>query len=136
CATNPQPPNNLVLLSLADFGPPCLPQGSAELCLLATGRLPANRYSIFNEGEILKFIKNVFGVPSLLALATVTAFGIGRSPNSSVTITSPSTLPSGVVSTFYSTSLSATGGTSPYTWAVKACSGACNTSLGFTSSGI
>jgi pectate disaccharide-lyase len=74
-----------------------------------------------------------------MILATVTAFGSGRShhsSNSSVTIASPSTLPSGVVSTFYSDSLTATGGTTPYTWEVKSCSGACNTGLGLTSSGI
>ena len=84
----------------------------------------------------MKLIKKVFGVPLLIILATVTAFGRGRSATSSVTITSPSTLPSGVVSTLYSTSLTATGGTTPYTWAVKACSGACNTGLGFNTSGL
>src|SRR5258708_26583276 len=85
----------------------------------------------FNEGEILKFIKKVFGVSSLMALATVTAFGSVRHHSSPLTITSPSTLPSGVVSTFYSTSLTATGGTAPYTWTWTACSGPCNTGLGF-----
>ncbi len=72
-----------------------------------------------------------------MALATVTAFGSTRhhsSPPSPLTITSPSTLPSGVVSTFYSTSLTATGGTAPYTWTWTACSGACNTGLGFNGS--
>jgi hypothetical protein len=71
-----------------------------------------------------------------MVLATVTAFGSGRSAAASVTITSPSTLPTGVVSTLYSTSLTAAGGTTPYNWAVKACSGSCNTGLGFTTSGL
>ena len=72
-----------------------------------------------------------------MVLATVTACASGRSGNTSpLRITSPSTLPSGVVSSFYSTSLAASGGTSPYTWAIKGCSGACNTGLGFASSGI
>lgn len=80
-----------------------------------------------------------------MVLATVTACGSGRIGNSSgtgraatssVSITSPSTLPSAVVSSFYSTQLAATGGTSPYTWRVTACSGACNTGLGFTPAGV
>src|SRR5437762_2681430 len=75
-------------------------------------------------------------MPSLMVLATVTVFGSASTPASAVAITSPSTLPSGVVGTFYSTSLAATGGTTPYTWAVKACSGACNTGFGFTTSGV
>jgi hypothetical protein len=82
----------------------------------------------------LTFLKKIFGVPSLMVLATVTTFGSTRhhsSPPSPLTITSPSTLPSGVVSTFYSTSLAAAGGTAPYTWTWTACSGACNTGLGF-----
>ncbi|MBS1801638.1 MAG: hypothetical protein JSS95_17645 [Acidobacteria bacterium] len=56
--------------------------------------------------------------------------------NTALTITSPSTLPSGVVSTFYSAPLTATGGTSPYTWSIKGCAGACNTGLGFSNSGL
>jgi hypothetical protein len=66
-----------------------------------------------------------------MVLATVTAFGSVRHHSSPLTITSPNPLPSGVVSTFYSTSLTATGGTAPYTWTWTACSGACNTGLGF-----
>jgi hypothetical protein len=79
----------------------------------------------FNEGEILTFIKKFFGVSSLIALATAVACGSTRL---SITTT---TLPSGVVSTPYSTSLAAHGGRTPYTWTWTACSGACNTGLGF-----
>jgi len=78
----------------------------------------------------LTYLKKVFGVPSLIVLATVTAFGSVRHRSSPLTITSPNPLPSGVVSTFYSTPLTATGGTAPYTWTWTACSGACNTGLG------
>ncbi len=70
-------------------------------------------------------------MPSLMVLATVTVFGSASTPASAVAITSPSTLPSGVVGTFYSTSLAATGGTAPYRWTWITCSGACNTGLGF-----
>jgi pectate disaccharide-lyase len=74
-----------------------------------------------------------------MVLATVTAFGARHrptptptpTPTSPLAITSPSTLPSGVVSTFYSTYLTATGGTAPYNWTWITCSGACNTGLGF-----
>jgi hypothetical protein len=82
----------------------------------------------------LTIIKKIFGMSSLMALATVTAFGRSHhppTPSSPLTITSPSTLPTGVVSTFYSTSLAAAGGNAPYTWTWTACSGACNTGLGF-----
>jgi hypothetical protein len=81
--------------------------------------------------KVLKFIKKVFCMPSLMVLATVTVFGSASTPASAVAITSPSTLPSGVVGTFYSTSLAATGGTAPYRWTWITCSGACNTGLGF-----
>jgi hypothetical protein len=66
----------------------------------------------------------------MMVLATLTAFGSVRHHSSPLTITSPNPLPSGVVSTFYSSSLTATGGTAPYTWTWTACSGACNTGLG------
>ncbi len=84
----------------------------------------------------MTFIKKVYGVLPLLLLMTVAACGSGGHLTHPVTITSSSTLPQGVVSTPYSTSLAATGGTAPYTWSVKSCSGACNTGLGFSSSGV
>jgi hypothetical protein len=99
---------------------------------------------IFNKGEILKFLKTVFGVPSLMALATVTAFGKSHhNPNSApptapttLAITSPGTLPGGVVSTSYTTSLTATGGTTPYNWAIQSCSGVCNAGLSLSPAGV
>lgn len=81
-------------------------------------------------------IKKFCGLSSLVALAILTATSQKAIAGSALTINSPSTLPSGVVSTAYHTSLTATGGTTPYVWAVKACSGACNTGLGFNQSGL
>jgi len=49
---------------------------------------------------------------------------------------SSSTLPSGVVSTAYSTSLAATGGTTPYTWTITSCSGTCTTGLSLSQAGV
>jgi parallel beta-helix repeat protein len=57
-------------------------------------------------------------------------------PPAALAVTSPSTLPNGVVSTAYSTSLKATGGTAPYSWAIAGCSGACNTGLGLVQAGV
>lgn len=45
-------------------------------------------------------------------------------------------MPNGAVGTYYSSTLSASGGTAPYTWSISGCSGACNTGLGFSSSGV
>ena len=56
--------------------------------------------------------------------------------SSPLTITSPTPLPSGIVSTPYSAQLAATGGASPYGWVITSCSGACNSGLGFTASGL
>ena len=89
-------------------------------------------------------IKICFGLLSLAAMATLTgcsganvqAASQDPAARATITITSPSTLPSGVVSTPYSTSLTATGGTTPYTWTIKGCSGSCNTGLGFSQSGV
>jgi hypothetical protein len=64
-----------------------------------------------------------------ITIATVSA-------PAALAITSPSTLPNGMVSTFYSTALAASGGTSPYTWSITGCAGACNTGLGFNASGV
>ena len=89
--------------------------------------------------------RNFFGLVSVIALATLTGCNgtnglAGSSPDSAarstLTITSPSTLPSGVVSTPYSTTLAARGGTTPYSWSISSCSGACNTGLGFNASGV
>jgi parallel beta-helix repeat protein len=108
---------------------------------------------IFNKGEILKFIKTVSGVSSLMVLATVTAFGSHshRNPNptpnptpaptpapapSALAITSSGALPGGVASTSYTTSLTATGGTTPYNWSFKSCSGVCNAGLSLSPAGV
>ena len=79
-----------------------------------------------------------------MALVALTACGSsqaatparGNTSSSAPIITSPSTLPSAVVSSPYSYTLTSSGGTTPYVWSVKACSGACNTGLGFTSAGV
>jgi hypothetical protein len=84
----------------------------------------------------LKFIKKVYGVLPLLLLVTVAACGSGGRYPRTVTITSSSTLPQGVVSTPYSTSLTARGGSTPYSWVITGCSGSCNTALGLSSSGV
>jgi hypothetical protein len=84
-------------------------------------------------------LKETLGAVSLMAFVALTACGSsqaatrhrGTTSSSALVITSPSTLPSGVVSTPYSTSLAASGGRTPYTWTWTACSGACNTGLGF-----
>jgi hypothetical protein len=81
-------------------------------------------------------IKKFCGLSSFVALAILTCTSQNAVAVSALKINSPSTLPSGVVSTGYHTSLTATGGTTPYVWAVKACSGACNTGLGFNQSGV
>jgi hypothetical protein len=52
-----------------------------------------------------------------------------------LTITSTS-LPSGTVGTPYSTTLTAANGTAPYTWTDPSCSGACNTGMGFSTTGV
>ena len=41
-----------------------------------------------------------------------------------------------MVSTPYSATLTAAGGTSPYTWSITSCSGSCNTGLGWSTSGV
>ncbi len=49
---------------------------------------------------------------------------------------STASLPTGTVSVPYSATLAATGGTSPYKWAITSCSGSCNTGLGWSNSGV
>src|SRR5437879_8558964 len=51
-------------------------------------------------------------------------------------ISSPCTLPGGVVSTSYTTSLTATGGTTPYNWAINGCSGVCDAGLSLSPAGV
>jgi hypothetical protein len=51
-------------------------------------------------------------------------------------ITSSGTLPGGVASTSYNTSLNATGGTTPYNWAIQSCSGVCNAGLSLSPAGV
>jgi parallel beta-helix repeat protein len=88
-----------------------------------------------------------------MVLATVTAFGGPKShrpapaPAPAATpaptptppalaITSSGTLPGGVASTSYTTSLTATGGTTPYNWAIQSCSGVCNAGLSLSPAGV
>ena len=59
----------------------------------------------------------------------------GAQAASVLTITTTS-LPSGVVGTAYSTTLTAVNGTAPYTWSDSPCSGSCNTGMGFSTAGI
>jgi hypothetical protein len=50
-----------------------------------------------------------------------------------LTITSPSTIPTGYLNTPYRYTFTASGGTTPYTWTfANTCSGACNTGLGWS----
>lgn len=67
------------------------------------------------------------GLISLAAATTAIA--------SAVTISTQGSLPTGVVGTPYSVNLIAANGTAPYSWQVTHCSGACNTGLGFNSTG-
>ena len=69
---------------------------------------------------------------TLSSNATVTA--TFNTSSSTLTITTAS-LPSGTIGTAYSFTMSAIGGTPPYTWSDPSCTGACNTGLGFSSSG-
>jgi hypothetical protein len=55
---------------------------------------------------------------------------------SNVVISTSNPLPSGTVSIPYSATLGASGGNAPYTWAITSCSGACNTGLGWSTSGV
>jgi hypothetical protein len=57
------------------------------------------------------------------------------SGGTTLTITTVS-LPSGTVGTAYSFTMSATGGTPPYTWSDPSCTGACNTGLSFSTAGV
>ncbi len=61
-------------------------------------------------------------------------FVIAATASAKITIQSTQ-LPNGVVSKAYSTTLKAGGGSSPYTWKMNSCSGACNSGLAFSSSG-
>jgi parallel beta-helix repeat protein len=76
-------------------------------------------------------IKKFVGLLSIMLFVNLSAFD--RTPP--VTVTS-GILPSGVVSTPYSASLGATGGTAPYTWSIPGCFGACNTGLTLSQSGV
>ena len=78
-----------------------------------------------------------------MVLATVTAFGSHRhrpTPTPTPTPTplsiTSSTLPSGTVSTSYNATLPATGGTTPYTWSIKGCSGVCDPNLTLSQAGV
>lgn len=71
-------------------------------------------------------------LPSLVLSGLIVACGGGSTPPVPLAITTTS-LPQGQTSTAYSTSLSATGGTSPYSWTVK--SGKLPAGLSLSSSG-
>ena len=75
-----------------------------------TATVPGNL--ITNVGSASITVQNPNGVVSNSATFTIGA------TSSSVTITAPPTLPLGAVGTFYSQSLSAVGGTPPYTWSL------------------
>ena len=61
-------------------------------------------------------------------------YDIGAYQNqSTLSMTTHSPLPDGTPGVAYSHQLTATGGKTPYTWSVTACSGACDADLGFTS---
>lgn len=72
---------------------------------------------------------------AVLGITIGSSSGTTATP-SALAVTSPSTLPNGTVSTPYSAQLAASGGTSPYSWSITSCAGACNTGLGFNASGL
>jgi len=86
---------------------------------------------------------NVTKVSGLLPLIALTACSNVGSMDAlaaprkttSITISAPNPLPTATLSKPYSINLAANGGSSPYTWAITQCSGACNTGLGFSPSG-
>src|SRR5260370_1108723 len=80
--------------------------------------------------KTVMLIKKFVGLLSIMVLVTLTGFG------RALVAASPGVFPSGVVSTPYSASFTATGGSAPYSWALTGCSGACNTGLGFNASGV
>ena len=82
-----------------------------------------------NEDETVMSNKRLLVLLTSMMTTAATAFA-------GLTVTSPNPLPNGTPSVYYSVNLTAAGGTSPYTWAITHCSGACNTGLGFNRSGI
>ena len=100
-------------------------------------------YSFHCWGQLFKMTNRTFSgllwaifIGASIVAGSTSAFARVRTP---LAITSPNPLPSGTVGTAYSATLKASGGTAPYTWAVTACSGSCNTGLSsptFTSTGV
>ena len=90
-----------------------------------TAAVPGNLIATAGSASIT--VQNPGGAVSNAATFTISA------TSSPVTITAPATLPLGAVGTFYSQSLSAAGGTPPYTWSLL--SGALPSGLSLSNSG-
>jgi hypothetical protein len=80
------------------------------------------------KGDVMKKTKMLFAVLSLAIFATIFA-GCGSDSNTTTTpgalaVTTASPMPAATIGTFYSQSLTASGGTSPYTWALAPASAA------------